>query len=265
MSLLKAGERRSFQARIEMLQSFTPLAQWHPGERFPIGNQQIKEQQGAEACRSSFPMAGDIAVSCNEASRPVCWNSATLPKVPGPWFRAERRNLYIIVAPEWALWRIEPCCIEFLFLFFQLRRGRRIDRSTENIRAFPPQQPAEAWVQFENMGLSSDERFMSNTERKSDTRQIYRYARHKVRLSRLSLSSPRRDAAGTSPAKNAAQLRGMLALALVVLLLPLEPGRLFAQQTSPGNQGWSQYEQYNNGRYAPNQQSEQQADWGTAA
>ena len=40
-------------------------------------------------------------------------------------------------------------------------------------------------------------------------------------------------------------------LAVVVLLVLLEPGKLLAQQTQPGDQGWSQNDQ-SNGQYAPN-------------
>jgi hypothetical protein len=47
----------------------------------------------------------------------------------------------------------------------------------------------------------------------------------------------------------------LLALAVAVLLLLLEPGKLFAQQTPPGYQGWPQNDRYN-GQYAPNQQSD---------
>ena len=48
---------------------------------------------------------------------------------------------------------------------------------------------------------------------------------------------------------------------MVVLLILLEPGKLFAQQTEPGNQGWSQNDQ-SNGQYAPETQSDygQQSD-----
>jgi hypothetical protein len=46
----------------------------------------------------------------------------------------------------------------------------------------------------------------------------------------------------------------LLALAIVVPLLLLEPGKLFAQQMSPGDQGWSQSGRYY-GRYTPTQQS----------
>ena len=55
-----------------------------------------------------------------------------------------------------------------------------------------------------------------------------------------------------STPKNAArQLGGLLVLSVVVLLVLLEPGKLFAQQTQPGDQGWSQKEQ-----------SEPQSDYG---
>jgi hypothetical protein len=91
---------------------------------------------------------------------------------------------------------------------------------------------------------------------------MYRHARHAARFSRLPLNSPRCAAAATSTAKNAArQLRGLLALAVVVFLLLLGPGKLFAQQTPPGDQGWPQNDRYN-GQYAPNQQSAQQSDYG---
>jgi hypothetical protein len=53
----------------------------------------------------------------------------------------------------------------------------------------------------------------------------------------------------------------LLVLSVVVLLVLLEPGKLFAQQTQPGDQGWSQNDQ-SNGQYAPNQQSEPQSDYG---
>jgi hypothetical protein len=92
---------------------------------------------------------------------------------------------------------------------------------------------------------------MSDTERKVKS-QMYWYARHAARFSRLPLN--------TSTAKYAAwQPPGLLAVAVVVLLL--EPGTLFGQQTWPGNQGWSQNYRYN-GQYAPNQQSEQQSEYG---
>jgi len=50
-------------------------------------------------------------------------------------------------------------------------------------------------------------------------------------------------------------------LPVVVLLVFLEPGKLFAQQTQRGDQGWSENDQ-SNGQYAPNQQSEPQSDYG---
>src|SRR5579872_2610559 len=54
------------------------------------------------------------------------------------------------------------------------------------------------------------------------------------------------------------QLRGLLAPAVVALfLLLLEPGKVCAQQTAPGDPGWAQ-----NDQYAPNQQSEEQSDYG---
>jgi hypothetical protein len=53
----------------------------------------------------------------------------------------------------------------------------------------------------------------------------------------------------------------LLAPAVVVLLLLLGPGKLFAQQTPPSDQGWPQNDRYN-GQYAPNQQSGQQSDYG---
>jgi hypothetical protein len=57
------------------------------------------------------------------------------------------------------------------------------------------------------------------------------------------------------------QLPGLLVLAGVALLLLLGPGKLFAEQTPPGDQGWAQNDRYN-GQYAPNQQSGQQSDYG---
>ena len=75
------------------------------------------------------------------------------------------------------------------------------------------------------------------------------------------LTSPR-CAPAASTAKIAAQpLRSLLTLALLVLLHLLEPGKLFAQQTPPSGQGWSQNDQYN-GQYPLPQQPdyEQQPD-----
>src|SRR5208337_2367076 len=114
---------------------------------------------------------------------------------------------------------------------------------SESIQAssFPPQRPAEVRVQV-----------LCRTLKGNMKPQMYRYAPRAARFSRLPLNSPRCAAAARSTAKNAArQLRGLLALAVVVLLnLLLEPGKLFAQQTPPGDQGWSQNDQYN-GQYAP--------------
>jgi uncharacterized protein DUF3300 len=62
--------------------------------------------------------------------------------------------------------------------------------------------------------------------------------------------------------RNAAwQFCSLLAPTVFVLLLMLEPGKLLAQQTPPSDQGWSQNNQYDQG-YAPNQQSQQQLDYG---
>src|SRR5690348_16451905 len=75
------------------------------------------------------------------------------------------------------------------------------------------------------------------------------------------LTFPRR-APAASTANIAAQTLGSLfTLALVVLLHLLEPGKLFAQQTPPSDQGWSQNDQYN-GQYSLPQQpdDEQQPD-----
>jgi hypothetical protein len=89
-----------------------------------------------------------------------------------------------------------------------------------------------------------------------------RYAPLAARFSRPLLTSPQCDAAAPSTAKKAPrQLRGLLALAVGVLLLLPEPGKLLAQQTPAADQGWSQNDQYN-GQYAPNQQSQPQSDYG---
>jgi len=80
------------------------------------------------------------------------------------------------------------------------------------------------------------------------------------RFSRL----PRCASVAPSTVRSAArQLRGVFALAVVVLLLLLEPGKLFAQQTPPGDQGWSQNDP-STGQYSPNQQSGQRSDYGQA-
>jgi len=75
------------------------------------------------------------------------------------------------------------------------------------------------------------------------------------RLLLISLAVPR----PRTPLKKANwQLKGLVAPALVVLILFLpQPGRVFAQQTSADDPGWAQ-----NDQYAPNQQSEQQSDYG---
>jgi len=92
---------------------------------------------------------------------------------------------------------------------------------------------------------------MADTKKKVKSQTCW-YARHAARFSRLPLN--------TSTAKYAAwQHPGLLAVAVVVLLL--EPGTLFGQQTWPGNQGWSQNNRYD-GQYPPNQQSEQQPYYG---
>ena len=89
---------------------------------------------------------------------------------------------------------------------------------------------------------------------------MHRYAPLGARFSRPLLTSPHCAAAAASTAKNAArQLGSLLALAVSVLLLLPEPGKLLAQQTPPADQGWSQNDQYN-GQYAPNQQP--QSDYG---
>jgi len=91
--------------------------------------------------------------------------------------------------------------------------------------------------------------------------QMYRHSPRAASLSCLPLNSSRGAAAGTSNAKNATPLvRGLVALAVVVLFPLMRPGKLFAQQTPVGDPAWSQNDQYN-GQYPPNQQSEQQSDY----
>src|SRR5579862_5834446 len=86
--------------------------------------------------------------------------------------------------------------------------------------------------------------------------QMRRYAPLAARFSRPLLTSSQCVAAAPSTVKKAArQLRGLLALAVGVLLLP-EPGKLLAEQTPPADQGWSQNDPYN-GQYGPNQQSQE--------
>ena len=91
--------------------------------------------------------------------------------------------------------------------------------------------------------------------------QESRYAPRAARFSRLPLNSARCAAAATSTARYAVQqLRGLLVLAVVALFALLQPGKLFAQQASPGDRAWSQNDQYN-GQYAPNQQSVPQSTY----
>jgi len=91
---------------------------------------------------------------------------------------------------------------------------------------------------------------------------MYRSAPRAARSSGRPFYSPRGAAAATSTAKSAVrQLRSWLVLAVVVLLVLLEPGKLFAQQAPPRDRGWSQNNQ-DTGQYAPNEQSEQQSDYG---
>lgn len=91
---------------------------------------------------------------------------------------------------------------------------------------------------------------------------MHRYAPRAATFSRLPLRPPCRAAAAASTAKNAArQLEGLLVLSVVALLVLLEPGKLFAQQTQPGDQGWSQNDQ-SNGQYKPNDRSDLQPDYG---
>src|SRR5271167_3466857 len=100
--------------------------------------------------------------------------------------------------------------------------------------------------------------FLSRTLRGNMKTQKNRSAPPAARFSRLPLNSPCGAADATSSAKCAAwQLRGLFMLAVVVLLLLLEPGKLFAQQIPPGDQARSQNDLYI-GQYAPNQ-SEQQS------
>jgi|CZKD01.1.fsa_nt_gi hypothetical protein len=90
---------------------------------------------------------------------------------------------------------------------------------------------------------------------------MYPYAPRAARFSRLPHDSPCCVATATSAPQNTAQFSGSLVLAAVVLLFLMEPGNLFAQQTASGDQGWSQNNQ-DTGQYAPNEQSQQQSDYG---
>lgn len=91
--------------------------------------------------------------------------------------------------------------------------------------------------------------------------QMYSYASRAARFSRLPHDSPCCAASATSAPKNTAQFSGSLLLAAVGLLFLTETGSLFAQQTAPGDQGWSQNNQ-DTRQYAPTEQSEQQSDYG---
>jgi hypothetical protein len=91
--------------------------------------------------------------------------------------------------------------------------------------------------------------------------QMHRYAPHAATSSRLPHDPPSCAPTATSTLKNTAQFSGSLVLAAVVLLFLMEPGNLFAQQSAPGDSGWSQNNQ-DTGQYAPNEQSQQQSDYG---
>jgi Protein of unknown function (DUF3300) len=91
--------------------------------------------------------------------------------------------------------------------------------------------------------------------------QMYPFAPPAARFSRLPHDSPCCAATAASTLQNTAQFSGSLVLAAVVLLFLIEPGNLFAQQAAPGDQGWSQNNQ-DTGQYAPNEQSQQQSDYG---
>jgi uncharacterized protein DUF3300 len=91
--------------------------------------------------------------------------------------------------------------------------------------------------------------------------QMHRYAPRAATFSRPSLSPSCRAAAAASIAKKAErQLGCLLVLSVIVLLFLMETGKLFAQQTQSGDQGWSQNDQLN-GQYEPNEQSELQSDY----
>jgi hypothetical protein len=110
-----------------------------------------------------------------------------------------------------------------------------------------------------NIGFSSRQRSYVG-HRKNKEAQMHRYAPRAARFCPPLLNSPHSPAA--SIAKNAGRkLRGLLALAVGVLLLLPEPGKLFAQQTPPTDRGWSENDQYN-GQYMTNQQSQPQSDYG---
>src|SRR5271169_6542451 len=99
--------------------------------------------------------------------------------------------------------------------------------------------------------------FLCRTLRGNMKTQKNRSAPPAARFSRLPLNSPRCAAVATRSTKSPAwQLRGLFMLAVVVLLLLLEPGKLFAQQIPPGDQARSQNDLYM-GQYAPNRLEQQ--------
>jgi hypothetical protein len=85
--------------------------------------------------------------------------------------------------------------------------------------------------------------------------RTYLYASRTSRISRLLFDSPRDSYPDTGVTGSVAQvLRSTVALAMVLLLLPLGQGELFAQQAPPPGEGSSQNDPYN-GQYPPDQQS----------
>ncbi len=83
---------------------------------------------------------------------------------------------------------------------------------------------------------------------------MYRHEPCAARFAHLPLNRFRWAATVPDSARNAArQLQSLLVVA--VLLFLLAPGRLFAQQTPTGDQGWPQNDPYK-GQYAPNSQSD---------
>ena len=88
---------------------------------------------------------------------------------------------------------------------------------------------------------------------------MYRDAPFPAAFSRLPVTSPSASVSRRAPQQRTVQqLRGLLTPAVVVLFLFLpKPEKVFAQQTAPGDPGWA-----TNDPYVPNQQSEQQSDYG---
>ena len=90
---------------------------------------------------------------------------------------------------------------------------------------------------------------------------MYRHELCAARFSHLPLNLSRWAASAPGSARNAArQFRSLGAVGVLFFFL-LTPGRVFAQQTPDGDQGWSQNDPYN-GQYAPNPQSDPQTDYG---